>query len=94
MASPPRSSPVVPEALRNLSRRKKQREQESRMEEIRRSAEEESSESGYSDEDKEALEELMKEPAEGYAKGGMVRKKGGHRGDGICVKGHTKGRMY
>lgn len=94
MASPPRSSPVVPEALRDLSRRKKQREQEDRMEEVRRSAEEESSKNRYSDDDKRSLEDLMKEPAEGYAKGGMVRKKGGHRGDGICVKGHTKGKVY
>lgn len=33
----------------------------------------------------------------GYKDGGLVRKKTvsrGRRGDGICTKGHTKGRMY
>jgi hypothetical protein len=39
--------------------------------------------------DREALNELIR----GYAKGGMVQS-GSRRGDGICTKGHTKGRMY
>jgi len=29
----------------------------------------------------------------GYASGGMPKAKKGRRGDGICVKGRTKGRM-
>lgn len=94
MASPPRSSPIVPEFLRDMSRKKKKRESEERVEEIRRSADEASSQSRYSDEDRGALRDLIEEPAQGFAKGGMVRKKGGHRGDGCCIKGHTKGKMY
>lgn len=94
MASPPRSSPVVPEALRDFARRKRERESESRTDEIRRSAEEASSKKKFSEEDEKGLKDLIEGPSEGFAKGGMVRKKGGHRGDGICTKGHTKGKMY
>jgi hypothetical protein len=32
--------------------------------------------------------------AQGYRKGGMVRKSRSGRGDGCAVKGFTKGRMY
>jgi hypothetical protein len=46
--------------------------------------------------DRRGFEDLIEETSKGYAKGGMVTKskskKG--RGDGICIKGHTKGRMY
>lgn len=86
---------VVPNFIRNRMREKKRREQEKALEEARRT--EEPSESRYSDEDRKALGEMA---GEGFAKGGMVTKgksksaskKG--RGDGICIKGHTKGKMY
>ncbi len=70
-------------------REKKRREQERAVEEANRPAE--SSESRYSDADRKALEEMS---GEGFAKGGMVTKSKKGRGDGICIKGHTKGRMY
>ena len=41
-------------------------------------------------------EEVMKASGgkiKGYASGGMPKAKKGRRGDGICVKGRTKGRM-
>lgn len=94
MASPPRSSPMVPQSLRDAARRKKERESAARLEEIDRSAEEASSKKKFSEEDEKGLKDLIEGPSEGFAKGGMVRKKGGHRGDGICSKGHTKGKMY
>jgi hypothetical protein len=94
MASPPRSSPVVPEALRDLVRKRKERESESQMEEISRSSEEASSKKKFSEEDEKSLKDLIEDSKEGYAKGGMVQKKGGRRGDGICSKGYTKGKMY
>ena len=80
---------VVPKFIRDRMRDKKRREQERAVDEASRPAE--SSESRYSDADRKALEEMS---GEGFAKGGMVRKKGGHRGDGCCMKGHTKGKMY
>lgn len=83
---------VVPDFIRDRFREKKRRERDEMMEERRRPMEE-SSESRYSDEDRKALDELSGEAAKGFAKGGMV-KKGKHRGDGVCTKGHTKGRMY
>ena len=70
-------------------REKKRREQEKAVEEANRPAE--SSESRYSDADRKALEEMS---GEGFAKGGMVTKGKKGRGDGICIKGHTKGKMY
>jgi len=70
-------------------REKKRREQERAVEEANRPAE--SSESRYSDADRKALEEMS---GEGFAKGGMVTKGKKGRGDGICIKGHTKGKMY
>jgi hypothetical protein len=70
-------------------REKKRREQEKALEEANRPAE--SSESRYSDADRKALEEMS---GEGFAKGGMVTKGKKGRGDGICMKGHTKGKMY
>jgi hypothetical protein len=42
--------------------------------------------------DRDAMQELVDRETRGYAKGGMVTKK--NRGDGICTRGHTKGRMY
>ncbi len=70
-------------------REKKRREQEKALEEANRPSE--SSESRYSDADRKALEEMS---GEGFAKGGMVTKGKKGRGDGICMKGHTKGKMY
>ena len=80
---------IVPGFIRNRMREKKRREQEKALEEARRT--EEPSESRYSDEDRKALSEMA---GEGFAKGGMVTKGKKGRGDGICIKGHTKGRMY
>jgi len=80
---------VVPKFIRDRMRDKKRREQERAVEEASRPAE--SSESRYSDADRKALEEMS---GEGFAKGGMVTKSKKGRGDGICIKGHTKGRMY
>lgn len=80
---------IVPKFIRDRAREKKRREQEKALEEARRT--EEPSESRYSDEDRKALEEMA---GEGFAKGGMVTKSKKGRGDGICIKGHTKGRMY
>lgn len=85
---------MVPQSLRDAARRKKERESAARLEEIDRSAEEASSKKKFSEEDEKGLKDLIEGPSEGFAKGGMVRKKGGHRGDGICSKGHTKGKMY
>lgn len=84
---------MVPEALRERFRDYKKREEERKTEEERRSMEDSTMEERYSKEDKKALEDLIKEPPKGYAKGGMV-KKSKSRGDGICVKGHTKGKVY
>lgn len=50
--------------------------------------------------DTRGFEDLIENETRGFAKGGMVRKTGPKsaakkgRGDGICIKGHTKGRMY
>lgn len=85
---------MVPQSLRDAARRKKERESAARLEEIDRSSEEASSKKKFSEEDEKGLKDFIEGPSEGYAKGGMVRKKGGHRGDGICSKGHTKGKMY
>jgi len=78
---------VVPGFIRDRMREKKRREQEKALEEARRT--EEPTENRISEEDRKALSDMA---GEGYAKGGMVTKKG--RGDGICMKGHTKGKMY
>jgi hypothetical protein len=85
---------MVPQSLRDAARRKKERESAARLEEIDRSAEEASSKKKFSEDDEKGMKALIEGPSEGYAKGGMVRKKGGHRGDGCCTKGHTKGKMY
>jgi hypothetical protein len=59
------------------------------------------SESDISKADKDALKELIDTGDEGapkpFRKGGMVSKSlksGSRRGDGICSKGYTKGKMY
>lgn len=83
---------MVPASVREMYRDYKKQEEERKMEEERRSMEDSTMEERYSKEDKKALEDLIKGSPEGYAKGGMVTKRG--RGDGICIKGHTKGRMY
>jgi len=44
--------------------------------------------------DRRGFEDLIEKTSRGYAKGGMVTKSKKGRGDGICIKGHTKGRMY
>lgn len=43
--------------------------------------------------DRRGFEDLIEKETRGYAKGGLV-KKPRRRGDGICSRGHTKGRMY
>lgn len=80
---------VVPGFIRDRMREKKRREQEKALEEARRT--QEPTENRISEEDRKALSDMA---GEGYAKGGMVTKSKKGRGDGICIKGHTKGRMY
>lgn len=80
---------VVPGFIRDRMREKKRREQQKALEEARRT--EEPTENRISEEDRKALSDMA---GEGYAKGGMVTKSKKGRGDGICIKGHTKGRMY
>lgn len=80
---------VVPGFIRDRMREKKRREQQKALEEARRT--EEPTENRISEEDRKALSDMA---GEGYAKGGMVTKSKKGRGDGICMKGHTKGKMY
>ena len=50
--------------------------------------------------DTRGFEDLIEKEAGGFAKGGMVTKSKSksagskHRGDGCCMKGHTKGKVY
>jgi len=88
MAKPSEKYSIVPQGLRDKFREYKQRE---RMED---KMEGEGMEEGSSEQDREALKKLIEDSTKGYAKGGMVKKSKGHRGDGCCIKGHTKGRMY
>ena len=71
-------------------------------EEVARAKREMKSESDISSEDMDALKKLLEmekgeseregEEPKRFRKGGMVNKS--KRGDGCCVKGHTKGKMY
>lgn len=94
MAVPSRKSPMVPDVLREKYRDYKKREEERKMEEERSSKEDSPMEERYSKEDKKALEDLVNEPPQGYAKGGMVKAGRSGRGDGKCIKGFTKGKVY
>ena len=66
-------------------------------EEAARAKREMQSESDVSKSDKDALKELIEGDGESpkkFRKGGMVKKSSSGRGDGCCVKGRTKGKMY
>ena len=83
----------VPAQITDEDRRKAKEEADRAKREMK-------SESDISKDDKDALKELIDtddEAPKPFRKGGMVNKSsksGSRRGDGCCVKGHTKGKMY
>ncbi len=108
MAKPSEKYSIVPQALRDKFREYKKKERMEDMKEgeaseetsskqdreaLRRLIENDGAMGGPAD-------ATMSGPSSGdtgpqmYRKGGMVKKSKGHRGDGCCIKGHTKGRMY
>lgn len=105
MAKPSEKYSIVPQALRDKFREYKKKE---RMEDVKEGESSEETSSKQDREALKRLIENegsmspsdMGGPAGGdtgpqmYRKGGMVKKSKGHRGDGCCIKGHTKGRMY
>jgi hypothetical protein len=106
MAKPSEKYSIVPQALRDKFREYKRKERAEDMKEGE--ASEETSFKQDREALKRLIENdgAMGGPAgmdttpqgdtepQMYRKGGMVKKSKGHRGDGCCIKGHTKGRMY
>jgi len=94
----------VPDFIRDKFRKYKEEERNTKMESERKDRENAMPTSNASESDRRALDELIDQSASaddqekyrGYRKGGMVKKSkaSSRRGDGICTRGHTKGKMY
>jgi hypothetical protein len=106
MAKPSEKYSPVPDFLRDKFRKYKEQEREMEMERERKNRENAAPTSNVSESDRRALNELIDQSAsaddqemyrgKGYRKGGMVKKpkSTSRRGDGICTRGYTKGKMY